>query len=706
MRTRSPTLTAAAGGVTLILLAESLTGLGSGTRHSGPAASVGGAGTTAATLAGQLPPLIDRGLFFSDPEITNVQILSDGHHVAFVKPFRGTRNIWVKRVDEPFEKARPVTADTERPILNYFGTWDGKHLLYLQDQGGDENFNVHAVDVSAPAPPDRDVSPARNITRMKGVRTRIFAMPKSEPDAIYLGLNDRDKAWHDLYKVSISTGERTLLAKNTERVTSWWLDRDDHVRLAWRWAENGDYEFLRVDGPDKYTKIYSCDLFETCYPLRFHKDGRRVYINTNRGEGDLQRLALLDIRTGEEELVETDPLNRADLSWVHFSRKTGDLLGTVYEDDRPRLYWRDNEFEADYRLLKEKFADKEVSFEFPGSLDERRFIVAVMSDVEPGETYLFDRDTKAVALQYRTRENLPRQGLAPKKAITYASSDGLQIPAFLTLPKGLPAKDLPLVVLPHGGPHAQDTFYYSAVTQFLANRGYAVLSPNFRGSTGCGKRFLNAGNGQWGDKMQDDLTWGVKHLVSLGIANPKRVGIMGGSYGGYAALAGVTFTPDLYAAAVSQMGPSNLITMMESFPPYWAPARKRWAVRLGDPSTPEGKAQLERQSPLNHVAKIKTPVLVVHGANDPRVKKHESDQIIVALRDRGLSVEYIVASDEGHEFLHPINSLTMYAVVEKFLAKHLGGRYQASMTPEVAARLKEITVDPKTVTLGSEAGRR
>ena len=255
------------------------------------------------------------------------------------------------------------------------------------------------------------------------------------------------------------------------------------------------------------------------------------------------------------------------------------------------------------------------------------------------------------------------------KPIRYKSSDGLEIPAYLTLPKGPAPKNLPLLVIPHGGPWARDTFGYNPLAQFFANRGYAVLQPNFRGSTGYGKKFLNAGNNEWGGKMQDDITWGVKHLVAQGIADPKRVAILGGSYGGYATLAGVAFTPDLYAAAVSIVGPSNLLTLLESIPPYWEAGRKMFHMRMGDPTTPEGKKQLERQSPLNSAAKIKTPLLVVQGANDPRVKKAESDQIVIALRDRKFPVEYIVAPDEGHGFARPVNNMAMYAAIEKFLCE-------------------------------------
>ena len=337
--------------------------------------------------------------------------------------------------------------------------------------------------------------------------------------------------------------------------------------------------------------------------------------------------------------------------------------------------------------------------------DDRLCLITASSDAEPGERYLFDRKTKALTFQYKVRERIPRRQMATMKAIRYPSSDGLAIPAFLTLPKGVAARKLPTIVVPHGGPWARDSWGFDNLAQFLANRGYAVLQPNFRASTGYGKKFLNAGNKQWGDRMQDDVTWGVKHLVARGIADPKRVGIMGGSYGGYTTLAGVAFTPDLYAAAVDIVGPSNLITLLESIPPYWEAGRIIFHERMGNPKTAEGRAQLERQSPLNSAQKIKAPLLVAQGANDPRVKKAEAEQIVIALRDRGFPVEYLLAPDEGHGFARPVNSMALWAASEKFFAKHLGGRFQRDMTPEVAKRLAEITVDPKTVVLTkSDAG--
>jgi dipeptidyl aminopeptidase/acylaminoacyl peptidase len=655
----------------------------------------------AAAASAQLPPLIDRELFFDNPEIAGGQLSPDGKFIAFIKPLDGTRNVWVKRTDEPFEAARPITAETKRPIPGYFWSEDGKYILFVQDQGGDENFNVHAVDPAASPAAGQKVPAARNLTDAKKVRAFIYDTPEADPDTIYVGLNDRDPAWHDLYKVKISTGERTLLRKNTERLTGWVFDLKDQLRLATRSAENGDTEVLRVDA-DGFKKVYSCNVFESCGPVQFHKDGKRVYMITNKGNVDLIRLVLFNPETGQEELVEADPMNRVDLSTPLFSDRTDELVATVYFDDKMRIYFKDKAWEADYELLKKKLPGKQVFFG-SGTEDDRLILVSASSDTEPGETYLFDRTNKKVTLQYRIREKLPRQHLAEMKPIRYKSSDGLEIPAYLTLPKGVPAKNLPLLVVPHGGPWGRDGWGFNPNAQFFANRGYAVLQPNFRASTGYGKKFLNAGNKEWGQKMQDDITWGVKHLVAQGIADPKRVGILGGSYGGYATLAALTFTPDVYAAGVSIVGPSNLITLLNSIPPYWESIRKTFTERMGDPATPEGRAQLERQSPLNSADKIKAPLLVVQGANDPRVNKAESDQIVVALRERGFPVEYIVAPDEGHGFARPVNNMAMYAAAEKFLAKHLGGRYQETMTPEVTTRLKEITVDVKTVEMPKPA---
>ncbi|HYG10665.1 MAG TPA: S9 family peptidase [Pyrinomonadaceae bacterium] len=648
-----------------------------------------------------LPPVIDREILFGNPEIARAQISPDGKFIAFLKPHQDTLNIWVKRADEPFANARLLTNEPRRPVRNFFWSRDGKFILFVNDQGGDENFNLYAVNPNEQPPSGAEVPVARNLTNSEKVRTLLYNVPRAEPDAVYIGINDRDPAWHDLYKVKISTGERTLVRQNTERLTDWLFDNKDQLRLATRSTRSGDKEILRVDAEGKFTKVYSCSVFETCGLARFNKDNRRVYMISNKGAGvDLARLVLFDPQTGTEEVVESDPMRRVDLEGAAFSDMTGELLFTGYTDDRQRLYIKDKAFAEDYKFLQKKLPNREISFD-SSTTDEMTWLISATSDTEPGEKYLFDRKSKKLELQYRIREKLPRAYLTEQKPVRYKSSDGLEIPAYLALPKGLAPKNLPTIILPHGGPWSRDRWGYDSMSQFLTNRGYAVLSPNFRGSTGYGKKFLDAGNGQWGDKMQDDLTWGAKYLISQGISDPKRIAIMGASYGGYATLAGVTSTPDLYAAAVAIVAPSNLITLLEAIPAYWEAERIRFHKRMGDPTTAEGKAQLIRQSPLTHAGKIKTPLLVVQGANDPRVNKREADQIVIALRDRGFPVEYVVAPDEGHGFARPVNRMAMLALTEKFLAKYLGGRYQESLTPDVAKRLQEITVDPKTVKLAA-----
>ena len=655
----------------------------------------------------QQPPVIDRALFFDNPEIAGGQLSPNGKFISFIKPYKGTLNIWVKKLEDDFSAAKPVTADTIRPIRVYFWSRDGKYILYSQDKGGDENFNIYAVNPQESPVPGAAIPVNRDLTNLKGVRVFIYAIPYTDPDAIYIGLNDRDKSWHDLYKMKISTGERSLVRKNsaTDRITGWVFDWNDQLRLASRANADGSNDILRVD-PKELVKIYTTSVFEEANPLAFTKDNKLVYMTTNKGDStDLSRLIRFDPETMKEDLVESDPLKKVDLGNVIISELKKEIIFTSYEDERNRVYWKDKEFENDYHLIKKELPNSDIYFS-SSTTDENYWFLSASADIDPGSTYLWDRLKKKLTFQYRPRPNIPVKDLAEMKAIQYKSSDGLKIPAFLTLPKGIEPRNLPVIVFPHGGPWARDGWGYNSYAQFLANRGYAVLSPNFRSSTGYGKKFLNAGNNQWGEKMQDDLTWGVKYLIGEGIADPKKIGIMGGSYGGYATLAGVAFTPDVYACGVSIVGPSNLITLLNSIPPYWEAGRKIFHIRMGDPTNPQGKAQLERQSPLNSASKIKAALMVVQGANDPRVNKAESDQIVVALRDRGFPVEYIVAPDEGHGFARPVNNMAMFAAAERFLAKHLGGRFQESMKTEEAKRLTEITVDVKTVKMAPGATKK
>ncbi len=657
-------------------------------------AAMVGAAAPIAVLAEQ-PPIIDRNLFFGEIAIAGAQISPDGRFISFLKPYKGTRNIWVKGVDEPFSAARPLSAEATRPIRSYFWSHDSKYILYSQDSGGDENFNIYAIDPTVAADPKTGVPPTRPLTNLKGVRTQIFSVPRAKPDILYIGLNDRDPRWHDLYELRISTGEKTLLRKNTENIAGWVFDHDGALRLAARTNSAGDMEMLRVDA-DGFKQIYACTVLETCDIYGFDAANEQAYLVTNKGPLDLIELDLLNPATGSTAKVESDPEKRVDIANGKLSEVDHRILFTEYEDDTVRRYFKDKAFEKDYRWLQSKLPGRQIAFGATSN-DENLWIVSAYSDTEPGLTYVWNRKSQRLTLQYRIRDELPRDALAQRKPYHYRSSDGLDIPAYLTLPKGLPAKNLPMIVHPHGGPWARDSYGYDTYAQFLSNRGYAVLQPNFRGSTSYGKKFLNAGNGEWGRKMQDDLTWGVKALVAAGIADPGRVGISGGSYGGYATLAGVAFTPNVYAAAVAIVAPSNLITLLDAIPPYWEAGRKQMYTRMADPTTPAGKALLIAESPLTQAKSIVTPLLVVQGKNDPRVNIRESDQIVAAVRDNGKPVEYLVAPDEGHGFARPINNLAMVTAMEGFFAQYLGGRNQKDVPPDVAAKLKDITVDPKTV---------
>jgi len=646
--------------------------------------------TAAAAERSELPPLIERERFFEDPDIAAPQLSPDGRFMSFIRPYEGTRNLWIKTVAEPFDKARPITAERGTPVDRYFWSVDGKYVLFVKDNNGDGNYNLYAVSPAATAEKTSKAPPVRNLTNVSGSMVIIYRLPVSEPDAVYVGINDRDRAWHDLYKLQLSTGSRELVRKNTERLAELFFDNDDHLRLATRVNDDGSSELLRIEG-EKLTRIYSCPIGDECRVNRFHADNRRVYLVTNAGaDVDLMRLTLLDTRTGAEELVESDPTKRADLYAPIFSDVTGKLIGTVYMGDRQRFNWRDPDWDREYRDLVARLPGKEL-YLAGITRDEQVMLFTASSDIEPGETYIYDRRARKLTFQFRIREDLPRQYLAPMQTIRYRSSDGLEIPAYLTLPRGVPRHNLPLLVFPHGGPTAREGWGFATAAQLFANRGFAVLSMNFRGSIGYGKKFRAAGDRQWGERIQEDITAGVRYLIEQGIADPKRVAIMGYSFGGYCALAGAAFTPDMYSAAVAIVAPSNLVTLLNGMPVSAEAWRRVIYDRIGDPHTAEGRAQLERQSPLRAVSKMKIPMVIMHGANDPNVPRAESEQMVSALRARHLPVEYLVFDDEGHGFAKPLNNIVAWAVAERFLAQHVRGvRYQESMSADAVARLEAV----------------
>jgi dipeptidyl aminopeptidase/acylaminoacyl peptidase len=653
--------------------------------------------TATSTLAAQeqqIPPLLDRELFFGDPEYAGAQVSPDGRHISFLKTNRGQLNVWVTRLGDPLTAARAITADSTRPVPGYFWSQDGRWVLFVQDQGGNENFHVYAVDPTAAAEPATGVPPARDLTPYGAVQAQIVAVPEATPAHILVALNDRDASKHDVYRVDIATGERKLVYRNDAGIIGFTADLAGDLRLGTRVSDTGESELLRIVSETDATPIarLPCDIFRSCAPVRFHKDNRRVYLITAAPGSDLTRLVLHDVETGRQEDVESDPEKQVDVGGVEFSDATDELVATYYVGDRLRIYPKDERFARDFAAVKTAVGDGDIYFT-SSTNDDRLRVVTVTSDVDPGATYLYDRGTGQVKLLYRPYPKLPSEHLAAMRPVRYKARDGLEIPGYLTLPKGVEPRNLPAIVLPHGGPWGRDVWGYDAFAQFLANRGYAVLQPNFRGSTGYGAKFLDAGNDEWGTgAMQHDITDGVAWLVEQGIADRARVGIMGGSYGGYATLAGLAFTPDIYAAGVDIVGPSNIITLLESIPPYWAPLKKAFDLRVGDMRDPEDLERMKRQSPLHSATRITAPLLVIQGANDPRVKKRESDQIVVALRDLGRKVEYVVAPDEGHGFAGRVNRIAMMVAIEKFLAQHLKGRFQEDVREAIAQRLAQITV--------------
>lgn len=685
--------------ITLGLLAPAclaaLAGAGGCSRKAPPAAEA---------VAEAPAPLIDRELFFGDPEISGSQLSPDGRWLSFLKPHNGARNIWVKGADEPFSAARPVTAD-KRPVPGYFWSRDGKYVLYVQDRDGDENFHVWAVDPAGAPAGEAGVPVARDLTPVPGVRAQILSVPRRLPGVMMVGLNARDPRFHDIYRVDIASGERTLVRENKEEVGAWMFDNEGQLRLAWKEKPGGGGDLYRV-GLQGLEPIASATFEEEISPIQFHADGRRCYVSTNVGaDVDLARLMLLDVESGEWTPVESDPEGEVDFGGAVFHPTTDELIATSYTGDRDRVYPKTPEAQRLWEALRKALPDGELAVTSMTD-DLGRLLVAVHGDVDPGSVYLYDAASGTASLVYKARPDLPSEHLARMEPVTYAARDGMRIHGYLTLPRGGGGKNLPVVMYIHGGPWARDHWGYEPYAQFLANRGYAVMQVNYRASTGYGKKYLNAGNREWGTgAMQHDVTDAAQWLIDQGIADPKRIGIFGGSYGGYATLAGVTWTPDLYACGIPYVGPSNLVTLIESFPEYWKPFLEgSFYRRVGNPEVEADRQDLIARSPLHHCDAIKVPLLVVHGANDPRVKQHESDQIVVALRQKQKPVEYLVAADEGHGFRAPGNRLALAVAMERFLGKHLGGRVQDTVSEPTAAALAAITVDVNGVTLDKAPG--
>lgn len=616
-------------------------------------------------------PLIPRDVIFGNPDRAGVEISPDGAWISYLAPVDGFLNVWIAPLGQ-LDKARPITDDKVRGIRSYFWAFTNTHILYLQDTGGDENWQVFSVNI--------ETGEKIDLTPIKGVNAQVANVSPKFPNEILIGLNDRNPQLHDLYRVNIATGQRELLEEN-EGFADIGTDDDFRLRYAAKFSlVDGSILLYKADGNGgwvEYDKVPMEDTMTTSI-LGFDKSGENIYALDSRGR-NTAALYVVNIESGEKKLIATN--DKADVSnlMAHPTEKTIEAVASNYL--KTEWQFLDAKIEADFRKLQE-VAEGELSIT-SRTLADDKWIATFVPDNGPVRYYLFDRKTGDVEFLFTNRKELEGLALASMYPVVITSRDGLELVSYLTLPVGSapkgsiePATPLPMVLLVHGGPWGRDAWGLNALHQWLANRGYAVLSVNFRGSTGFGKSFINAGNREWGAKMHDDLLDAVQWAVDKRIADPKKIAIMGGSYGGYATLVGLTMTPDVFACGVDIVGPSNILTLLKTIPPYWLPQIQVFKDRVGDMSTEEGRKFLESRSPLTYVANIKRPLLIGQGANDPRVKQAESDQIVKAMQEKKIPVTYVVYPDEGHGFQRPENRLSFFAITEAFLAEHLGGRVE------------------------------
>lgn len=614
------------------------------------------------------PSLISRKVLFGNPDRTSTQLSADGTKIGYLAPVNGVLNVWVGAAAEP-ATAKPVTKDTGRGIRFYAWAYTNDHILYIQDRDGDENWRLYSVNVHT--------TETKDLTPVEGVQARVQEVSPKFPNEILLALNDRVPQLHDLYLVNIATGERRLVQQN-EGFVGFITDDDYAVRLATRMTPDGGKEFLKPTaggGWKPFTKIAMEDTLTTS-PVGFDKTGKMLYLVSSR-DRNTAALVTLDLETGEQTVLAEDP--QADVSDVMVHPTEKNVQAAAFTYTRKRWHILDDSISHDLAYLR-TVADGEVEV-VSRTLDDRLWIVAYVVDNGPVRYYQYNREGHTARFLFTNREALEGLPLARMRPVVIESRDGLHLVSYYTLPPesdrdGRPDRPLPMILVIHGGPWARDAWGYNAWHQWLANRGYAVLSVNFRGSTGFGKAFINASIREWGAKMHDDLIDAVDWAVRQGIADPARVGIMGGSYGGYATLVGLTFTPERFACGVDLVGPSNLVTLLQSIPPYWEPLVELWATRVGDHRIEEDRAFLSERSPLTYVDRIQRPLLIGQGANDPRVKQTESDQIVRAMQDKSIPVTYVLYPDEGHGFARPENRLSFNAVAEAFLSAYLGGRYE------------------------------
>ncbi|MBK6383476.1 MAG: S9 family peptidase [Chitinophagaceae bacterium] len=615
------------------------------------------AGCKSKTTNEEKAPLVPLEDFFKNADKSGWQISPDGESISYLSPHMGHTNVFVRKITDSV--GTPVTHDSVRNIYNY--QWKGNRILYLQDVGGDENYQLFSVSM--------DGKDQKALTPFPKVRTGILNdlryVPGKEKE-ILITMNKRDARFFDPYSINIETGETKVVYQNDKNFDSWFTDHAGVIRIASKTDGVNTTFYHRATETAPFDSLLTTNYKESFAIQFFTFDNKNLYVATNIGR-DKTAVVEYDLAARKEiKEIYTNP--DYDVDGLGYSPKRKVLEAVYFTSWKSEEHFLDKEAEADYNKMKEKFKGYEIGI-YGNNNEEDKFIVWTGNDKMPSKFYFYDKkngDTKFLA---EGRPWIKEGDMASMKAVEYKSRDGLTIHGYLTLPKGVEAKNLPVVINPHGGPWARDVWGFNNEVQFLANRGYAVLQMNFRGSTGYGKEFWLKGNKQWGKTMQDDISDGVAYLIKEGIADPKRVAIYGASYGGYATLAGITFTPDLYCCAVDYVGVSNMFTFMKTIPPYWEPYKAMFYEMVGDPV--KDSALLAAASPVFFVDKIKVPLFIAQGANDPRVNKAESDQVVEALKKRGIEVEYMVKDDEGHGFANEKNSIDFYTAMEKFFAKHL-----------------------------------
>jgi dipeptidyl aminopeptidase/acylaminoacyl peptidase len=608
--------------------------------------------------------LIPRRILFGNPERISPRISPNGTSLAWIAPHNEVLNVWTAPVGPDgvdWDSAQVVTNDTDRGIRVFGWAHDGRHLLYLQDTGGDENWRLYDVDLTT--------MQHRDLTPFEGVQAQILATEKDLPDEVLVGLNRDNPALHDVYRLNLTSGD---LVKEVENpgFAGWVADTKLVTRVGVALEPDGSLVVKVRDGADGEWRLLLTLPAEdalTSGPIAISPDGSTMLAISSL-DADTGRLVRVDLGSGAQAVIAEDP--DADVSGVHVHPDTREPQVVTWVKERTEYRVLDPALEADLAAIRALH---------PGDPDviahdhsDMVWLVAFTNDTGPIPYFLYDRQRREGRFLFDHRPELSQYELAPMEPFSFRARDGLTIHGYLTFPPGADRTDLPMVLNVHGGPWARDVWGFDPEAQWLANRGYLCLQVNFRGSTGYGKAFVNAGDREWGNAMQNDLTDAVEFAIGQGWADRERVAIYGGSYGGYAALAGVTFTPDLYRCAVDIVGPSNLKTLIETIPPYWQPQIALFHQRVGNPAT--DAEFLWSRSPLSRAASIKTPLLIAQGANDPRVKQAESEQIVAALRDAGIDYEYMLFPDEGHGFAKPENRLKFYAAAERFLARHLGGR--------------------------------